>query len=275
MNSLKEKYQRLVSVIKDLGPSVIAFSGGVDSTLVVKATLDSGIDYLAVTGVSPTTPRTDIEDVSKLVRELKLKHRFIRTDEHKKTEFIKNDGLRCYYCKDTLFSRLKEIATSEGYKNVLEGSNLDDLRDYRPGRKACSDHGVKSPLCEAGITKSQVRELLKMLGLWIWDKPSSPCLSSRIAYGVAITQEALSMVEKAEELMRRLGFRAFRVRHHGELARIEIAEEEMPRVFDPEVRRYIVDGLLDIGYKFVTLDLEGFISGKMNRLLNERKGLAI
>ncbi len=262
-----KKYQNLVQIIKDAGDSVVAFSGGVDSTLLVKAVKDSGIRYIAVTGLSPTMPRTDIEDVERLKEVLDINHRFIQTNEHKREEFARNDSMRCFYCKDTLFSRLKDIAEQEGYSSVLEGSNADDLNDYRPGRYACKSHKVLSPLAKAGITKSDVRELLKEFDIWLWSKPSSPCLSSRVAYGIYINEDVLRRIESAEELLREFGFREFRVRHHGEIARIEVPEREIEMICKDDIRKKIVEGLLRIGYKFVTLDLEGLISGKMNRLL--------
>ncbi len=267
MQDIKDKYRRLVRIIKDAGSSVVAFSGGVDSTLLVKAVKESGVRYLAVTGLSPTMPKADIEDVRTLKGLLQIKHRFIQTDEHKREEFARNDPERCFYCKDTLFGKLREIAEKEGYSSVLEGTNADDLRDYRPGLRACKSHNVLSPLAEARITKSDVRELLKMFGIWLWSKPSSPCLSSRVAYGVSIDEEVLRKVEAAEVLLRELGFRELRVRHHGEIARIEIPEKDIDMICKEDIRAKVVEGLLNLGYKFVTLDLEGLISGKMNRLL--------
>ncbi|RMG74144.1 MAG: ATP-dependent sacrificial sulfur transferase LarE [Nitrospirae bacterium] len=268
MADLMEKYERLVDFITLKESVLVAFSGGVDSSLLVKAVKDSGINYLAITALSPTTPKADIEDVERLKETLKLNHRFIQTEEHRREEFRKNDAMRCFYCKDTLFSRLIDIAKKEGFNCVLEGTNLDDLNDYRPGLRASKRYGVISPLAEVGITKKDARELLKGFGIWLWNKPSSPCLSSRIAYGIPINEEVLERVEAAEEVLRGLGFREFRVRHHGDIARVELPEEDIERLCSGELRQKLVSRLLRLGYKFVTLDLEGLRSGKMNRLLD-------
>lgn len=244
--------------------AVIAYSGGVDSTFLLKAAAFSGIRLMAVTGFSSTMPEQDLRDAGKFAEALGVPHKVIETAELDNDDFVKNPPDRCYHCKIELFGRLRLIAESEGYRFVLDGSNLDDLDDWRPGRRAAAALDVRSPLIEARMRKQDIRELSRALGLPTWDKPSSPCLSSRFPYGERITLDGLKRVESAESFLRSLGFREFRVRHHGDTARIEIREEDMPVMLDPGVRTSVAEKLKALGYKFITLDLEGFRSGRMN-----------
>lgn len=259
---------RLITIFREIESAVIAYSGGVDSTLLLKAAALSGIRVMAVTGVSPTMPRQDFVDAGEMAKALGITHIIIETSELEKEDFWKNPPDRCFHCKSELFARLGCIAESEGYRHVLDGSNLDDLDEWRPGRKAALAHGVRSPLIEAGLRKQDIRDLSLKLNLPTWDKPSSPCLSSRFPYGEPITAEALAKVESAENVLKSFGFREFRVRHHGETARIEIREADMPRFADPEIRTPITRHLRALGYRFVTLDLEGFRSGRLNEAVS-------
>ncbi len=260
-----QRYKRLLSILKSLDSAVVACSGGVDSTLLIKAAKDSNIKALAVTGKSPTTPSADLNEAISMASEIGLPHRIIQTSEMQRREFRENNRERCFFCKDTLFGELKTIALKEGYQWVVEGSNLDDLKDYRPGLRARDLHGVRSPLIEAGLAKEDIREISKALGLRTWDRPASPCLSSRFPYGFPITGKELRMVEEAESFLGGLGFSGFRVRHHGDLARIEVVEKDIERFFDPLLRGKVVSHLRGLGYKYISLDLEGFMSGKLNR----------
>jgi len=260
-----QRYKRLLSILKSLDSAVVACSGGVDSTLLIKAAKDSNINALAVTGKSPTIPSVDLNEAIAMASEIGLPHRIIQTSEMQRREFRENNRERCFFCKDTLFGELKTLALKEGYQWVVEGSNLDDLKDYRPGLRARDLHGVRSPLIEAGLAKEDIREISRALGLKTWNRPASPCLSSRFPYGLPITEGELKMVEEAESFLSGLGFRGFRVRHHGELARIEVGAEDIERFFDPELRRKVVSHLRGLGYKYISLDLEGFKSGKLNR----------
>jgi len=217
-----------------------------------------------VTGVSPTMPGQDFLDAREAAQLIGVPHRMIETSEIDKDDFRKNPPDRCYYCKSELFGRLRGIADAEGYRHVIDGSNLDDLDDWRPGRKAASEYRVRSPLVEAGLRKQDIRTLSRELDLPTWDKPSSPCLSSRFPYGEPITVDALKRVESAEEFLRSLGFRELRVRHHGDTARIELREEDISEMLRPEIRMLVTEKLRVLGYRFVTLDLEGFRSGKLN-----------
>lgn len=260
------RLDRLVAILGDLGSAVIAFSGGVDSTFLLKAAALSGMKALAVTGSSPTMPEQDLLDAQAAAEAIGLPHMVIETSELEKDDFRKNPPDRCFHCKSELFGKLRDIAESEGYEHLLDGSNLNDVDDWRPGRKAALENGVRSPLMEAGLRKEEIRDLSRALGLRTWDKPSSPCLSSRFPYGESITVEALKRVEEAEKFLKSFGFRELRVRHRGDTARIELREEDIIRMLDPGIRTAVTERLRCLGYVFVSLDLEGFRSGKMNRV---------
>lgn len=259
---------RLITILREMESAVIAYSGGVDSSFLLKAAALSGIRLMAVTGVSPTIPRQDFMDAKEMANTLGVPHTIIETSELEKEDFRKNPPDRCFHCKSELFAKLGCIAASEGYRYVLDGSNLDDLNDWRPGRKAALAHGVRSPLIEAGLRKQEIRELSLGLNLPTWNKPSSPCLSSRFPYGEPITAEALSRVESAEDILRSFGFREFRVRHHGETARLEIQEADIARFLDPAIRVPVTRRLRALGYRYITLDLEGFRSGRLNEAVS-------
>lgn len=252
---------RLTGIIRGLGSAVVAFSGGVDSSLLLKGVSLSGIRALAVTASSASMPPDDMKDALRMAELIGVEHRVIRTEELKNELYAANPPERCFYCKEELFSRLKGIAQTGGFDFVIDGATADDLRDYRPGAGAARLFGVRSPLMEAGLGKKQVRELSRWLGLPTWDKPASPCLSSRIPHGMPITKDALRRVALSEEALRGLGFRELRVRHHNELARVEIPLAELDRAL--AMRQRIVDALRR-HFRFVCLDLEGFRSGSLN-----------
>lgn len=257
------KLSLLKNLLKDMESVLIACSGGVDSTLLLKVASEVlGDRVLAVTARSETYPFSEIEDVKNIISSLGIKHRFIDTHELDNPSFFENPPERCYYCKKELFAKLNSIAKNEGYNYVLDGSNLDDLKDYRPGMKAGEEFGIRSPLKEAGLTKNEIRALSLKLGLRTWDKPSSPCLSSRFPYGMKIRRESLRMVEEAESLIKGLGYQQVRVRHHGDIARIEIEKKDIDRFLKDGVRA--VQRLKDIGYSHVCLDLQGYRTGSMN-----------
>lgn len=264
-----KKFSELLSLLSSAESAVLAFSGGVDSSFLLKAMKLAGMKMLAVTSFSETMPAKAFEEAKAIANEIGTDHLIIKTEELKNESFAVNPPDRCFHCKDELFKELKKIAQERHFRFVFDGSNADDFGDYRPGRRAAELHGVKSPLAECGISKNEIRALSKELGLSSWGKPSSPCLSSRFPYGRRITAEALARVEKAEELLRSLGLADLRIRDHGDTARIEVSEELIPQLASSLWRHEIVEKLKGCGYKFVSLDLEGYRSGSMNRVLQE------
>lgn len=263
-SSHSPELKNLIDLLAGTESAVIAFSGGVDSTFLLKAAVLSGIRTVAVTAASPTMPESDFEDAKKMARIMGVHHVIIETSELEVANFVKNPVDRCFFCKDELFRRLKEMAFAGVYRFVLDGSNLDDREDWRPGRKAAEKHGIRSPLIEAGLRKEDIRRLSRELDLPTWNKPASPCLSSRFPYGIPITFEGLQRVGESEKFLHSLGFTELRVRHYNETARIELREEQIPEMFDPEIREAVVIKLKSLGYKFICLDLEGFKSGRLN-----------
>lgn len=263
-----EKFNKLKKNLKSMGRIVIAFSGGVDSTFLLKAASISELkEILAVTAVSESLPQEELYFTKEITAELNIAHRIITTDELHDENYSNNPPDRCYYCKKELFTKLNEIASEEGMSHILDGSNVDDIKDWRPGRRAAKELNIISPLSEAGLGKDEIRDLSKSLGLRTWDKPSSPCLSSRFPYGQKITSEALERVGRAESYLKTFNLKELRVRDHGDIARIEVLPEEFHLLFDKSVREKIIVYLKALGYKHITLDLRGFKSGGFNEHL--------
>jgi uncharacterized protein len=269
---IEQKWDRLRTLLRGMKCAVLAYSGGVDSSLLLRATAEvMGHRLIAVTAVSETYPPGELEAAKEFARTLGVTHRILRTQELSSEEFARNSPERCYFCKKELYGKLKKIAEAEGISCILDGSNTDDLADYRPGRKAAEEFSVRSPLVETGLSKSDVRELARFLDLPMWDKPSLACLSSRIPYGTRITPDIIETVQTAEDHLRVLGFRQVRVRHHGEIARIEIDREAFGQLLTDDAVEKITAVLKGLGYIYVCLDLEGYRTGSMNVAWNREQ----
>lgn len=266
---LAAKYARLLDALRGMGSVAVAFSGGIDSTFVALAAREAlGDRAVAVTADSPSVPRAEVDEARQLAGLIGIRHVVVQTDEFADPDYVRNDGSRCYFCKSELYSQIETLLPGLGTDTVCSGANLDDAGDYRPGLKAAAEHRVRHPLQEAGFTKAEVRELALARGLPTWDKPASPCLSSRLAPGVEVTRERTARVEAAEIYLRSLGFRECRVRlHEGEMARVEVPAEGLARLADPATRDGLVRRLKELGFRYVTLDLEGFRSGSLNELV--------
>jgi pyridinium-3,5-biscarboxylic acid mononucleotide sulfurtransferase len=268
-STVADKKKRFEEAMRSMGKVLIAYSGGVDSTLLLKVALDvlGPERVLAVTALSPLFPERELEGAKRTARALGARHILIESDELEIPEFVQNPPDHCYYCKRKLFGELRQLGAKEGFAEIVEGSTADDLKDHRPGRRAVGELGIRSPLMEAGLSKPEIREWSKSLGLPTWDKPSFACLASRFPYGDEISREALAKIDAAEAFLVGEGFRQVRVRHHGNLARIEVYPEEIERFLDRAMRERVVGRLKEIGYVYVAVDLKGFRSGSMNEML--------
>src|ERR1017187_5666585 len=265
---LDQKAEYLRQMLASRGRLLVAYSGGVDSAFLAwKAHQALGGQMLAVIADSASLARTHLEDALAFAREHKIPVEVVETEELENPAYVRNDAMRCFHCKDELFTVLERYREARGFDAIAYGVNADDEGDFRPGQQAARQHQVLAPLLEAGLNKAEIRELARQADLRVWDKPASACLSSRMEYGRAVTPEALRVIERGEDALRALGFRQFRVRHHGEIVRIEIAPEELPRALTAEMAREFTAVFKGLGFKFVTLDLEGFRSGSMNQLL--------
>ncbi len=261
--------ERLLEILRGYGRLAVAYSGGVDSAVVAKAAqVALGDATIAVTAVSDSLASGELEEATDLAKQIGIAHRVIRTEEFADPNYLRNSSDRCYFCKSELYGRLEGLMGVLGVDTIASGANMDDQGDHRPGMKAAGEHGVRHPLQEAGLTKDHVREIAKSWDLPTWDKPATPCLSSRIAYGEAVTPERVKMVDAAEGWLRRQGFKLLRVRYHkGDMARIEVPLDELAKLADPTLRASLIPVFRDLGFKFVTLDLEGFRSGSLNTLI--------
>jgi uncharacterized protein len=269
LNQLDTKRERLLGLLRSFDSCAVAFSAGVDSTVVAKAAqLALGDRAVAVTGVSASLAEGELEEACRLAEWIGIRHEIITTGELGNSNYIQNAPDRCYHCKSELYTQVEQLAPRLGVRVVLNGANADDASDYRPGNQAAAEHAVRSPLLECEINKAEVRQLAADWGLPIWDKPAMPCLASRVAYGEEVTPARLAMIDQAERLLRDRGLRTVRVRYHkGDLARLEVPADELDRLVEPATRQALVEGLQNLGFRFVTLDLEGFRSGSLNKLV--------
>jgi len=268
--TLKDKQESLQKILKDLGQTVVAYSGGVDSTFLLRAAVDTlgAANVVACTSVGPAEPGNQYERARRVAREIGVELRVVEAGEMEDPKFTANSPDRCFHCKSRLCHRLLDVARERGIKHVIFGTNHDDLDDFRPGNRAIQAFGIRSPLAEAGLTKDDIRQLSRQAGLPTADQPASPCLASRIPYGLEITEQRLRQIDQAEGLLRSLGFVEFRVRHHDTIARIEVRPQDIAMLVAEPVRAKVVEKLKTLGFQFVTVDLQGFRSGSLNETLS-------
>ncbi|MGP8246620.1 MAG: ATP-dependent sacrificial sulfur transferase LarE [Bryobacteraceae bacterium] len=268
MEPVEEKQQGLFSILRPMGRVLVAFSGGADSAYLAWAAHQAlGAGALAITADSASLPESHKRDAEAFVKRFGIAHEYIRTREFDNPDYLRNDADRCFHCKDELFARMAEMGRERGFEHILYGVNRDDLGDYRPGQAAARRHRVSAPLVDAGLTKSEIRELSRRAGLPTWDRPASACLSSRIPYGTPVTIQNVKTVETGEEELKALGFRQFRVRFHGDVVRVEIARDELPRALTMEMAARFTRIFRELGFRYVTLDLEGYRQGSLNEVL--------
>jgi pyridinium-3,5-biscarboxylic acid mononucleotide sulfurtransferase len=267
-DAVREKRDRLLALLRSYGSCAVAFSGGLDSTVLAKAAqLALGDAAVAVTGTSESLPTGELDEARDLARRIGIRHETVSSDEMANSDYRANTPQRCYYCKTEVLGRIRELADRLGLEEVADGSNLDDGRDHRPGMRAVEEQGVRSPLAQCDLTKEDLRAIAADWELPVWDKPAMPCLSSRIAYGESITPQRLAMIDRAERFLRERGFRPMRVRYHrGDVARIEVPPDAIARLIEPEMCRAVVAHLKSVGFKYVSVDIEGFRSGSLNEV---------
>jgi len=267
---LEQKERKLFSVLKDLKRVIVAYSGGADSAYLAWAANKAlGDDAIAITADSASIPESHKRDAEAFARHCRFRHEYIETHEFENPDYVRNAPDRCFHCKDELFNRLADVGRARGIEHIVYGVNVDDLGDYRPGQKAAKLHGAKAPLVDADLRKAEIRELSRIAGLPTWDRPASACLSSRIPYGTPVTVQNVKTVERGEEEIKALGFRQFRVRFHGELVRIEIAKDELPRALTAEMAAKFTAIFKPLGFHYVTIDLEGYRQGSLNSVLRK------
>jgi len=265
---LREKEDRLIGLLRQMERVIVAFSGGTDSAYLAWAAQQAvGDNAVAITADSASIPESHKRDAEAFARQFGIRHEYIETHEFDNPDYVKNDANRCFHCKDELFTRLQEVGAERGVTNIVYGVNVDDLGDYRPGQNAARSHQVAAPLVDAGLTKAEIRELSRRAGLPTWDRPASACLSSRVPYGTPVSIETVKTVEAGEEEMKALGFRQFRVRFHGDVARIEVAPAEMEKALNLEMAKKLTAIFRGLGFRYVALDLEGYRQGSLNEVL--------